>query len=85
MFFALGREQSQRGKSQVRKVKQRPKVTQPVKRKRSWDLDPGFPLQGQCPLRRSISNTARLDILSRESWGWETKSHRSLGQQTGNG
>ena len=32
-----------------------------------------------------MSNTARVETPSTESWGWETKSHRSLGHQTGNG
>lgn len=84
LFSSVGKGQSQRRESQVRKVKYEPKVTPPVKRK-ELEFESGFPLQGQCPFRKSLGNTARMDILSRDSWGWETKSHRSLGQQTGNG
>lgn len=38
-------------------------------------MNPGFPLQGHCPLRRSVSNTGRVQPLFRDSCGWETKSH----------
>lgn len=48
VLFVLGGP-SQRGGSQVKEVKKGPKVTQPAKREKSWNLNSGSPLQGQCP------------------------------------
>lgn len=43
------------GKARSERLNKGPR-SQPAEKKRSWNLNPGFPLQGQCPFRRSTQS-----------------------------